>query len=74
MKPRPILGDILRELRQERGLTQTVMANRLGHQQAWVSKLEDGSVDLHFLEARDVAWVLGLTFVEFVERVEKQLG
>ncbi|WP_435583201.1 helix-turn-helix domain-containing protein [Amycolatopsis thermoflava] len=50
---------LLRELRQEAGLTQVQVAERLGVPQSFVSKYEAGERRLDVIELHHIATVLG---------------
>lgn len=49
------IGNVLRELRKERGLRQTYVAEKLGKPQSYVSKIESGEKSLHLYEVFDYA-------------------
>ena len=52
--------DLLRELRQERGVTQVALADRLRNTQTFISKFERGERRLDVVEAAEVIEALGL--------------
>lgn len=72
-KQQKTLLSLLRQLRQEAGLTQVDMALRLGKPQPFVSYYESGARRLDLLELRQVCEVLGISLVEFIKRFEKSL-
>lgn len=60
----------LRDLRQETGIRQVDLAERLGRPQSFVSKYESGEKTLNFTEVKEVCEALGITLIEFVQRFE----
>lgn len=61
---------LLRELRQEAGLTQVQVAAELGVPQSFVSKYESGERRLDVIELRHVATALGVNLQVVLERLE----
>lgn len=61
---------VLRELRQEAGLTQVQVATRLDVPQSFVSKYETGERRLDVVELRHVAEALGVTVHTVWERMQ----
>jgi DNA-binding XRE family transcriptional regulator len=64
---------LLRGVRVEAGLTQTELASRLGSDQTFISKYESGERRLDILELREVCQVIGVDFVAFIRRLDKDL-
>lgn len=64
---------LLRKARVEAGLTQMELALRLRVPQSFVSKYESGERRLDVLELRLVCQAVGVSFLEFVRRLEKGL-
>ncbi|QLY30409.1 helix-turn-helix transcriptional regulator [Nocardia huaxiensis] len=60
---------VLRQLRQDAGLTQVEVAARLDVPQSFVSKYESGERRLDVIELRYVAEALGVTLGEVVARI-----
>ena len=58
---------LLREVRQEAGLTQAEVAARLGRPQSFVSKYESGERRLDLIELQTVCKALDTDLVAFVE-------
>ncbi len=58
---------LLRRLRQEAGLTQVQVAERLGVPQSFVSKYESGERRLDVIELRHVTQAIGTTLSTVVE-------
>ena len=65
---------LLRGARVEAGLTQSKLATRLGTDQTFISKYESGERRLDILELREVCQVIGLDFVAFIRRLDKDLN
>jgi transcriptional regulator with XRE-family HTH domain len=68
------LGALLQELRDEAGLRQVDLAERLRQPQSFVSKYEIGQRRLDLFEVRDVCRALGVSLGEFVRRFDDLLG
>jgi transcriptional regulator with XRE-family HTH domain len=64
---------VLREVRQARGVTQADLAARLGETQSWVSKCERGEHRLDIVELRTICRALGVSLVEVAQRLEDAL-
>lgn len=63
------LCGVLRELRQETGLTQVQVAERLGVPQSFVSKYESGERRLDVVELRHVGEAMGVTLRDILARL-----
>jgi transcriptional regulator with XRE-family HTH domain len=72
-KQQKALLSLLRQLRQNAGLTQVELALKLGKPQPFVSYYESGARRLDLLELRQVCGVLGISLVAFIKRFEKAL-
>ena len=68
-----ILRRLLREVREEAGLTQTQVAEALGMHQSYVSKYETGERRLDVVELRRVAMAVGLSPTAVMRRLDKLL-
>lgn len=68
-----VLVEGLRAARQDGGVTQTDLAERLGVDQSYVSKYERAERRLDVLEVRAVCRALGMNFCEFIATFEKDL-
>jgi transcriptional regulator with XRE-family HTH domain len=66
-----VLVGLLRQLREEAGLRQVDLAERLDRHQSFVSKYEAGQRRLDLIELRAVAAALGVSLSEVVRRFEK---
>jgi transcriptional regulator with XRE-family HTH domain len=62
---------LLRAIRIERNLRQIDVAERLGQEQSFVSKYENGERQLDFVEIAEVCEALGISLTEFVRRFEE---
>ena len=71
---RKTLLALLRQLRSNAGLTQAELAARLHRDQTFVSKYESGERRLDILELRAVCRATDMDFVEFIARLDKDLG
>jgi transcriptional regulator with XRE-family HTH domain len=63
---------MLRQLREEAGLTQVQVAGQLDVPQSFVSKYESGERRLDVIELRHVAQALGVTLRVVLERFEAE--
>jgi transcriptional regulator with XRE-family HTH domain len=63
------LCELLRELRQEAGLTQVQVATALDEHQSFVSKYESAERRLDVIELQDILVVLGGSLTTFVDRL-----
>ena len=70
---RSALGQLLRTLREEKGLLQREVAQRLGAPQSFVSKYESGERRLDLPELRKIAGALEIPFDALLRRVEDLL-
>lgn len=61
---------LLRQLREQAGLRQEELAERLGVNQTWVSKYEVGERRLDLVQLRCVCRALGVSVGEVVNRWE----
>lgn len=62
---------LLRKVREEAGLTQTVLAERLGKPQTFVSKSELGERRIDFLETVDFCHACGVSVEQLSARLEQ---
>jgi transcriptional regulator with XRE-family HTH domain len=68
-----VLLRLLKETREEAGITQIELARKLDQTQSFVSKIERGDRRLDIVQLRTLCQVYGLTLPEFVERFERKL-
>jgi transcriptional regulator with XRE-family HTH domain len=62
------LQELLRTVREERGILQADLAVRLGKPQSFVSKVETGERRLDLPELEQVCEGIGISLEEFVKR------
>lgn len=72
-RERAVLTTLLREIRQQAGLTQADLAKRLGKPQPYVSRYETGERRLDVLEFRRVCQACGVSSVEIMQRLDRLL-
>jgi transcriptional regulator with XRE-family HTH domain len=65
---------LLRQIRLEAKLRQVDLADKLGRPQSFVSKYESGERRLDILELRQICKTVGISLVEFVQRLEDILS
>ena len=68
-----ILLSLLRQVRQDAGLTQAEMAARLGVNQSWISYYERGSRKLDMLQIRQICVAVGVPIAEFAAMLDKAI-
>lgn len=56
-------GNMLKERRKELKLTQKQVAERLGREQSYIARVENGKVDIQLSSFFRIASVLGIQFV-----------
>jgi transcriptional regulator with XRE-family HTH domain len=66
-----MLGAILRDLREQRGISQTKAAGRLGRPQSFVSKVEQGDRRFDYFELRAYCRSLGISFWRVVQAIDE---
>lgn len=64
---------LLRTLRDEAGVSQETLAERIGESQSVVSKAENGVRRLDIIELRIWVEALGTPFIDFVHRLTRHL-
>lgn len=69
--PDDSLRALLRVLREESGLRQADLADKLGVPQSFVSKYESGERRLEFVAVQRICGALGLSLSDFVTRLER---
>lgn len=68
-----LLGRLLREIREESGVTQIEMAEALGENQPWISRHESGEHRFDLVQAFDYLSVINVSLTEFVKRFEAEI-
>lgn len=69
-----VLLRLLREAREESGVTQVELARRLAQTQSYVSKIELGDRRLDLVQLRTILIALGANLRDFVARFEAALA
>jgi len=64
---------LFREAREQSGLTQVELAERLGQTQSFVSKIERGDRRLDLIQLRTILEHFGMSLPEFVASLETAL-
>jgi transcriptional regulator with XRE-family HTH domain len=67
------LQRLLRQIRRGAGLRQEDLAKLLGKRQSFVSKYESGERRLDLLELRQICRAVGISIMDFVDRLETAL-
>jgi len=65
------LQKLLRQVREDGGLTQTDLAARLKKPQSFVSKYESGERRLDLIELKEVCEQIGISLVTLVQKFVK---
>ena len=63
----------LKKSRKEAGLTQEQLAESIGQTQSFVSKCERGERRIDVVELRKLCQALGISFVSFVQKLDRDL-
>lgn len=63
----------LRNAREEKGLTQTDVAQELGQTQSFVSKVERGERRLDVVELRAFCNAIGIQFPRFIAQMDRAI-
>ena len=64
----------LRKIRQDAGLTQAQMAEKLHVHQSWVSYYERGSRKLDMLQVRQICVAAGISLAEFAAMLDNAIA
>lgn len=64
---------LLKKIRQEKGIRQISLAEKLRVPQSFISKYESGDRRLDILELRQVCNAMGISLEEFIRELEKNL-
>jgi len=66
-----VLGDVIRQAREELGLTQRALARKLGRTETSIHKIETGAQRVDMVELLDIARALRIGVVELAARFER---
>ncbi|NLM00005.1 MAG: helix-turn-helix transcriptional regulator [Treponema sp.] len=67
------VGELIRELRKEQGVSQEKLAEAIDSHQVYISEIENGDKLPSLTVIYKIAQAFGLTLTEFVRRVEEKL-
>jgi transcriptional regulator with XRE-family HTH domain len=73
-EPDPVLGRVIRRLREDRGLSQTDLADRSQVDLGTLSQVEDGAVDPPWATVKALARGLGVSVERIADSVVEQRG
>lgn len=65
---------LVKQARQDAGVTQVQLAKKLRLTQSLYSKMERGECRMDMIQVRKICRILGLSLPQFVERLERELG
>ncbi|MBZ5609695.1 MAG: helix-turn-helix domain-containing protein [Acidobacteriia bacterium] len=65
---------VLKKAREDAGLTQTELAQKIGETQTFISKCERGERRVDVVELRTVCQAFGLSLKQFVATLEKAMS
>ena len=68
------LQELLKRIRQDKGIRQIELAEKLGVPQSFVSKYEFGDRQLDILELRQFCQAVGISMQEFMRKLEDSLN
>ena len=68
------LLELLKQARQEAGLTQVELAERLSLTQSMLSKMERGELRIDIVQLRTICQALDFPLTDFVDRWERELA
>jgi len=68
------LMKLLKRIRQDKGIRQTELAEKLRVPQSFISKYESGDRRLDILELRQVCEAVGISLEEFIRELEENLN
>lgn len=71
LEPQEALGQVLRELRTERGLTQRQLGQAADINETWVSHIEAGRTNPAWGTVARLASALGVSITEIAQRAER---
>jgi transcriptional regulator with XRE-family HTH domain len=70
-RPQPAIGMAIRELREQRGLTQEALASEAATTLSTLSLIERGRANPTWATVHDIAAALGVSISELAKRAEK---
>lgn len=66
------LGEVIRDLRQEAGLSQVVFGEKCGFYQTYLSRIENGSANPTINAIEVIADGLGMSIFELMDKVRER--
>lgn len=69
-----VLRRLIRQARDDAGVTQTAVSLQLGRSQSFISDIERGVRRIDALELRDLCQLLGRDLVEFLSELEAEIA
>lgn len=73
-RERAVVVALLRQVREEAGLRQVDVAERLEVHQSFISRFESGERGIDLVDLRRMVQALGMTLPAFVDRYEAELA
>jgi transcriptional regulator with XRE-family HTH domain len=64
---------LMKQAREQAGITQVELAKRLKQSQSFVSKMERGDRRIDIVQLRTICQIYGLALSKFVDRLEEAL-
>ena len=64
----------LRNAREEKGITQEVLAQMFGCKQTVISKIESCERRIDIIELREILKLLDISFIDFIADIDKELS
>jgi transcriptional regulator with XRE-family HTH domain len=68
------LGEIIRDLRKEAGMSQAVFGEKCGFYQTYLSRIENGTANPTINAIEVIAKALGISIFELLEIVKIRMG
>ena len=59
------LGERVKEIRENKGIMQKFVAEKLGQDSSWISRRESGESEISAIELHMILKILGVTYDEF---------
>lgn len=69
-----VMGQVLRQAREELGLTQRALSRKLNRSQTFITKIESGAQRVDMVELLDICRVLRISVVVLASRFEEALS
>lgn len=68
------LGEVIRDLRQEAGLSQVVFGEKCGFYQTYLSRIENGSANPTINAIEVIADALDVSIFELMDKVKERIS